>query len=101
MGKQTGDPMEDLHVNLAIWRMLMNTTLQAAIHLGKDYDTNLHYAMNHICDSLGQLFGEIKRLICELSIRRQYLEIDELFERKSLSDHYLQSLCLLPTQYFV
>ena len=60
-GKQ--DPMEDLSVNLAFWGMFMNTTLQAAIHLGKDYETNSHNAKNHIWDSLGQLFGEIKRLI--------------------------------------
>ena len=45
----------------------MNTTLQAAVHLDKDYDTNLHHAKNHIWDSLGQLFGEINRLICEQS----------------------------------
>ena len=45
----------------------MNTTLRAAVHLGKDYDTNSHHAKNHIGDSLGQLFGDIKRLICELS----------------------------------
>ena len=40
-GKQPGDLMEDLNVNLAIWEMFMNTTLRAALHLGKDYDTNL------------------------------------------------------------
>ena len=45
----------------------MNTTLQGAVHLGKDYDTNLHYAKNHFWDSLGKLFGEMKRLICEQS----------------------------------
>ena len=45
----------------------MNTTLQAAVHVGKDYDTNLHYAKNHILDSLGQLFGETERLVCEQS----------------------------------
>ena len=39
-GKHFGDPMEDLNVNLAIWRMFMNTTLQAVVHLGKDCDTN-------------------------------------------------------------
>ena len=66
-GKQPGGLMEDLYVNLANWRLFMNTTLQAAVHLGKDYDTNLHYAKNHIWDSLEQLFGEIKRLICEQS----------------------------------
>ena len=100
--------MEDLNVNLAIWGMFMNATLQAAVHLGKDYDTNLHHAKNHIWDSLGQLLGEIKRMICELSEildpktpeivglkRRHYMEIDKLIERKSLSDHHFQSLCLL------
>ena len=43
----------------------MNTTLRAAVHLGKDCDTNLHYAKNHIWDSVGQLFGDLKRLVCE------------------------------------
>ena len=46
--------MEDLNVNVAIWSLFMDTTLRAAVHLGKDYDTNLHNAMNHIWDSLGQ-----------------------------------------------
>ena len=40
-GKPPGDPMEDLTVNLATWRMFMNTTLAVAVHLGKDYDTNM------------------------------------------------------------
>ena len=35
-GKPPGDPMEDLNVNLAVWRMFMNTTFQAAVHFGKD-----------------------------------------------------------------
>ena len=42
-GKQPGDPMEDLNVNLAIWRMFMNTTLRAAVHLGEDYDMILRF----------------------------------------------------------
>ena len=42
-GKPLGDPMEDLNVNLAVWRMVMNTTLRAAVHLGKDYDMNLRF----------------------------------------------------------
>ena len=54
-GKQLGDPIEDLNLNLAIWRMFMNTSLQAAVHLGKDHDTNLHHAKNHILDSVGQM----------------------------------------------
>ena len=39
-GKPLGDRMEDLNVNLAIWRVFKNTTFRAAVHLGKDYDTN-------------------------------------------------------------
>ena len=60
-GKQPGVLMDDLNVNLAIWRRSMNTTLQAAVHLGRKF------AKNHIWDSLEQLFEEIKRRICELS----------------------------------
>ena len=41
--------------------MLMNTTLQEAVHLERKY------AKNHVWDSLGQLFEDIKSLICELS----------------------------------
>ena len=42
-GRRPGDPMEDLNVNLAIWGMFMNTTLRAAVHLGKDCDTHLRF----------------------------------------------------------
>ena len=45
----------------------MKTTLRAVVHLGKDFDTNLHYAKNHLWDSLGQFFCEIKRLVGEQS----------------------------------
>ena len=31
--------------------MFMNTTLRAAVHLEKEYDTNLHYAKNHLWDN--------------------------------------------------
>ena len=34
-GKQPGDPMKDLNVNLAIWAMFMNTTFRASVHLQK------------------------------------------------------------------
>ena len=42
-GKPLGDLVADLNVNLAIWRMFMNTTLQAAVHFGKDWDMNLRF----------------------------------------------------------
>ena len=66
-GKPPGDPMEDLNAMLAVWGMFMNTTIRAAVHLGKDYDTNLRCVNNHPWESLGQLFCEIKRLISEQS----------------------------------
>ena len=59
-GRQPGDPMKDLDVNLAIWRMFMNTTLRAAVHLGKDYDANLRYVKNHLWKTAGQLSGKQK-----------------------------------------
>ena len=36
-GRQPGDPLKDSNVNLAIWWMFMNTTLRAAVHLGKNW----------------------------------------------------------------
>ena len=43
------DEVDDLNVNASIWRMFMNTTLQAAVHLGQDDDQNL---ANHVWTSL-------------------------------------------------
>ena len=45
-GRPSDDPMEDLDVNVAIWRVLMNATLKAAIHLGNDHDVNLRHVKN-------------------------------------------------------
>ena len=44
------DEMEDFDVNAAIWRMFMKTTLQAAVHLGQDYDQNLRFVKNHFLE---------------------------------------------------
>ena len=41
--KKPGDSMEDLNLNMAIWGILMNTTLRAAVHLRKGYDKNLRF----------------------------------------------------------
>ena len=62
-GRKPGDPMEDLNVNLAIWRMFVNTTLRAAVLLGKDYDAKLRYVKNHLWKTTGQLFRETEKLI--------------------------------------
>ena len=39
-GRTPGDPMKDLDVDLASWRVFMTTTLRAAVHLGKEYEVN-------------------------------------------------------------
>ena len=41
------DEMEDPDVNAAIWGMFLNTTPQAAVHLGQDYDQNLRFVKNN------------------------------------------------------
>ena len=62
-GKQPGDPKEDLNVNLAICGMFMNITLRAAVHLGKDNNTNLRFVKNYLWKTTGQLFRETEKLI--------------------------------------
>ena len=61
--KQPGDLMKYLDVNLAFWRMFMNTTLRAAVHLGKGNDMNLRCVKNCLCKTTGQLFRETEKLI--------------------------------------
>ena len=43
--------------------MFMNTTLRAAVHLGKDYDTNLTFLKDYLWKTTGQLFRETEKLI--------------------------------------
>ena len=59
------DPMEDLHVHAAIWGILLNITLKAAVHLGQDYEPNLRFVKNHLWKSLEQPLHESGRLICD------------------------------------
>ena len=56
-------PTDDLNVNAAIWGMFMNTILQAAVHLGQDYDQNLRFVKNHFWSSLMKLLKETENLI--------------------------------------
>ena len=55
--------MKDLNVNLAIWWMFMNTTLRAAVHLGKDDDMNSKFVKGSLWKTEGQLFKETVKLI--------------------------------------
>ena len=67
--------MKDLDVNLANWGMFMNTTLRAAVHLGKDYDANLRYVKNHLWKTAGQLFREHSKA-CQWSDRNHWHKLD-------------------------
>ena len=35
-------------MNAAIWNIFLNTTLQAPVHLGQDYEVNLQFVKNHL-----------------------------------------------------
>ena len=63
--REPDDPMAHSDVNMAIWCMFLNTTLQAAVHLGQDYEANLRFVKNHFWNSVGQLFNETGKLISE------------------------------------
>ena len=102
-GRQPGDPVEDLNVNLAIWRMFMNTTLRATIHLGNDYDTNLRFAKNSLENNRTASQGNGKA--DQWSDRNHWhkpdqlprfnVGIDKLIAQSSLSIFHCQSLRLL------
>ena len=64
-GREHDDPMDSLDVNMATWRVFLNTTLRAAVHLGQDYEASLRYVKNHLWNSVGQLFNETGKLISE------------------------------------
>ena len=57
------DEMEDLNVNAAIWGMFMDTTLQAAVHRGQDYDHNLRFVKNNCWSSSKKLSKETEKMI--------------------------------------
>ena len=61
--REPADPKDDLDVNAAIWGIFLNTTLQAAVHLGQDYEVNWRFVKNHLWNSVEQLFNETGRLI--------------------------------------
>ena len=42
-GREHDDTVDDLDVNMAIWGMILNATLRAAVHLEQDYEANLRY----------------------------------------------------------
>ena len=61
--RPSDDLMEDLDVNMAIWRVFVNATLKATFHLGSYLDVILRLVKNSFWRSTGQLFGETENLI--------------------------------------
>ena len=64
-GREHDDPVDDLDVNMAIWGILLNATLRAAVHLRQDHETKSRYVKNHFWNSVGQFFNENEKLIGE------------------------------------
>ena len=50
---------------MAIWRIFLNATLRAAVHLGQDCEANFRYVKNNLWNSVGQVFNENEKLIGE------------------------------------
>ena len=74
------DEMDDLYVNAAVWCTPLNTTFQAAVHLGQDHDRNLRSVENQFWSSLKKLFKETENLIKNQTeiTRRVHMERDTL-----------------------
>ena len=59
------DDLKDLDVNPAIWGIFVSVTLQAAVHLGRDYLLNFRSVKNQSSKSVEQLFRTTEKLIKE------------------------------------
>ena len=62
--REPTDNMEDLDVNVALWSIFLNTTLQAAVHLGQDYEVNPRFVkIHHLWKTVKQLLKETEKMI--------------------------------------
>ena len=57
------DDLKDLDVNTAIWGIFISVTLQAAVHLGRDYLLNLRSVKNQSSKSVEGFFRTTEKLI--------------------------------------
>ena len=55
-GRSPTDDLNDLDENNALWGIFMNVTLQAAVHLGRDYMVNPRFTKNQLLMSVKQFF---------------------------------------------
>ena len=74
-GRSPTDDLNDLDVNNAVWSIFMNVTLQAAVHLGRDYMEN------------STIYQESTRDVCETVIPCDW-KIDQGSDRHQWSDHH-------------
>ena len=65
IGRKSEDDMKDLYANSLIWGMFMSPTLDAAVHLGKDYLENLHSIKNQAQRTIRQVFDVSQQLITD------------------------------------
>ena len=100
-GRLPGDPVEDLNVNLAIWRMFMNSTVRAAVHLGRHEfkictelsleDNGTAFQRNRKADQ----WSDRNHWHKPDQFPRFEVGVDKLIAQSSLSIFHCQSLCLL------
>ena len=64
------DPMDDLDLNMSIWGIFLNTTLQAAVHLGQGYEANLQLVNSGV----------------NTQFQRPYVDVDKLIVQPTLSN---------------
>ena len=88
--------MGDVNVNLAIWECSWIPRFKQQFILEKTV-TRIYITRR----TISGIFWDNYLVKCQISlvwknwVRRNYMEIDKLIVRKSLSDHYFQSPCLL------
>ena len=103
-GRPSDDHVEDLDVNVAIWGVFMNATPKAAVHFGKDYDTNLRFVKNSSLENNRTAFQR-NRKADQWSDRNHWhkpdqfprfeVGIDKLIAQSSLSICHCQGCALL------
>ena len=63
--RSPADDLNDFGVNNAVWYIFMNVTLQAAVHLGRDFSENLRFTKNQLAMSVQQLFQVTEKFIMD------------------------------------
>ena len=56
LGRQPRDDVLEIDVYTMIWRIFLSATLKAAVHLGQDYQENLHTTVKTDFEKVKRLF---------------------------------------------